>query len=91
VANAIATDFRLLRGYHCQRTTSNIPTAEPRSVDTLIYIVAHASREAAKKNWEEFVADPAWHNARDESEAAGPIVKQVESVYVDPTDYSPMQ
>ena len=67
------------------------PADEPHSQDTLIYIVAHASREAAKKNWEGFVGDPAWQKARDESEATGPIVKQVESVFVDPTDYSPIR
>jgi len=28
-----------------------VPTDEPRSKNTLIYILAHASREAAKKSW----------------------------------------
>ncbi len=67
------------------------PADEPRSADTLIYIVAHPSREAAKKNWESFAGDPAWHKARDESEASGKIVNKVESVYMNPTDFSPLK
>src|SRR5579871_5932443 len=31
-----------------------VPQDEPRSKNTLIYIIAHASRDAAKKNWQEF-------------------------------------
>jgi hypothetical protein len=68
-----------------------IPTDGPQANDTLIYVVAHASREAAKKNWEAFIADPEWHQARDASEASGKIVKKVESVYVNPTDFSPLK
>jgi hypothetical protein len=67
------------------------PADEPRSQDTLIYIVAHPSRDAAKKNWEAFGSDPEWQKARDASEAAGKIVNKVESVYVNPTDFSPLK
>jgi len=67
------------------------PADEPRASNTLIYIIAHASREAAKRNWEAFISDPEWVKARDESEADGKIVVKVESVYVSPTDYSPLQ
>ncbi|MGD9633042.1 MAG: NIPSNAP family protein [Pirellulales bacterium] len=67
------------------------PTDEPRSKDTLIYIVAHPSREAAKKNWESFVNDPEWQKTRDASEKDGPIVSKMESVYLEPTDYSPIK
>ncbi len=67
------------------------PTDGDRSKDTLIYVLAHASREAADKSWQDFRSDPAWLKARGESEAAGPIVKKVESVFVTPTDYSPLK
>ncbi len=67
------------------------PADEPGSMNTLVYIVAHPSREAAKKNWEAFVNDPEWHKARDASEKDGPIVNKVESVYLNPTDYSPLK
>ena len=38
-----------------------------------------------------FINDPQWHQARDASEADGPIVTKVESVYLAPTDYSTIQ
>jgi NIPSNAP len=67
------------------------PADEPRSANTLIYIVAHPSRKAAEKNWEAFRNDPEWHKARDASEASGKIVNNVESVYANPTDFSPLK
>jgi NIPSNAP len=68
-----------------------IPADEPRSKNTLIYIVAHPSREAAKQNWDEFGKDPEWQKVKAESEADGKLVTKVESVYVNPTDYSPLK
>ena len=67
------------------------PADEPRASDTLIYIIAHESRESAKRSWEDFINDPEWHKARDASEADGKIVNKVESVFVNPTDYSPLR
>jgi hypothetical protein len=67
------------------------PIDGERSKDTLIYVLAHASREAAEKSWQEFRSDPDWITVRGQSEAAGPIVKKVESVFITPTDYSPLQ
>ena len=56
--------------------------------DTLVYMLAHSSREAAKKSWAAFGADPDWIKARDASEKDGKIVMKVTSVFMDPTDYS---
>ena len=67
------------------------PADGPRSKDTLIYILAHASRDGRRQELEGFRDDPEWIKARDESEAAGKIVNKVESVFVNPTDYSPMK
>jgi NIPSNAP len=59
---------------------------------TLIYILAHPSREAAKANFATFAADPEWRKARADSEAGGPILaKPPESVFLNPTDYSPIK
>jgi hypothetical protein len=55
----------------------------------LVYILAYPSREAAKKSWAAFGADSAWKDVRKETEAKGPIVAKVESVYLKATDYSP--
>ena len=68
-----------------------VPQDAPASQNTLIYVIAHASREAAKKNWEEFGKDPEWQKVQKESEANGKIVSKVESVFMDPTDFSPMK
>ena len=65
-----------------------VPTDEPLSQNTLIYIVSHDSAEAAKKSWAAFVADPEWIKARDASEADGKIVAKVDKVYMTKTDYS---
>ena len=65
-----------------------VPQDEPARSNTLIYIVAHDSREAAKKNWAGFGADPEWQKVRTASETNGKIVEKVESVFMDPTDYS---
>lgn len=59
--------------------------------DTLIYVLAYPSREAAKKSWAAFQADPDWIKARDESEKDGKIISKIESVYLNPTQYSMMK
>ncbi len=64
---------------------------EPLSANTLIYIIAHDSREAATASWAAFLADPEWQRVSDESQVDGRILNGVESVFLDPTDFSPMQ
>ena len=65
-----------------------VPKDAPRSENTLIYLLAHSSRDAAKKSWDAFRADPDWQKAAKASEANGKIVDKVESVFLDPTDFS---
>lgn len=67
------------------------PQDEPLSKNTLIYLLAHPSRDAAKKSWEAFQNDPEWKKVRAESEVNGALASKVESVYLEPTDYSPMK
>ena len=68
-----------------------VPVDGPAHENTLIYIVAHNNRDAAKKSWDAFRSDPAWTTARDASEVAGKIVTKVDSVYMDATDFSKLQ
>jgi len=63
----------------------------PAKESTLIYVISHASREQARKNWEEFRNDPEWKAIAAASEADGKIVEKVDSVFVDATDYSPLK
>jgi NIPSNAP len=67
------------------------PLDEPLSKNTLIYVLAFPSRDAAKKSWDEFRNDPEWQKVAKESEANGKLVTKVDSVFADPTDYSPMK
>lgn len=67
------------------------PQDAPLSQNTLIYVISHASREQAKKNWDEFRADPEWQKVAAESNANGNIVTKVDSVFADATDYSPLK
>jgi hypothetical protein len=65
-----------------------VPTDEPRSKNTLIYVLAHENRAAAKKSWDAFQHDPDWTRVRDASEAHGKIVEKIESVYAMAADFS---
>jgi hypothetical protein len=67
------------------------PQDAPESANTLIYILEHPSREAAKKAWAEFQADPEWIKVAADSQVNGRITSKVVSVFADPTDYSPMK
>jgi hypothetical protein len=63
----------------------------PAAENTLVYVLAHQSREAAKKNWAAFSADPVRKQVWAETEKDGPINMKVESVYLNPTDFSPVK
>lgn len=67
------------------------PQDSPGKDDTLVYVISHESREAAKRNWAEFSADPEWQKIAADSQKDGKIVERVESVFLDATDYSPLK
>ncbi|MHB8897128.1 MAG: NIPSNAP family protein [Thermoguttaceae bacterium] len=66
---------------------------QPGAGEKLIYLLAHASQEAAKASFDAFRADPEWVAARKASEdaAGGPLTVKdgVKSVFMKATDYSP--
>ena len=68
-----------------------VPQDPEKSKTTLIYIITHTSREQAAKNWKEFMADPEWKKVAADSELNGKIVARVDSVFMDPTDFSKLQ
>ncbi len=63
------------------------------SDDTLVYLLAHRSPEAAKASFDSFRQDPDWLAARQASEKAGggslTTPDGVKSRFLVPTDYSP--
>jgi NIPSNAP len=66
---------------------------KPEAENTLLYLLAHASKEACEKSFLEFRADPVWIAAKAASEkaAGGPltVADGVKSELLVPTDYSP--
>jgi hypothetical protein len=69
-----------------------MPLKQKEGEDKLIYILAYPSKEAADKSWKAFRDDPEWQKARAESEKNGSLLaKAPESVYMTPTDYSPLK
>ncbi|HEX3565473.1 MAG TPA: NIPSNAP family protein [Acidimicrobiales bacterium] len=61
--------------------------------DTLVYLLAFSDRDAAEAAWSSFRADPAWTQAKVESEErhGGSLTTAIESVFLTPTDYSPLR
>ena len=65
-----------------------LPTDDPKSNDTFVYMLAFPNRDAAKKSWEEFQKDPEWLKVKEESERGGALAAKVDSTFMAPTDYS---
>ena len=65
------------------------PTQEPNASDTLIYIIEHDSEEDAKQKWQTFIKDPQWIEAYQASIKDGKLVKSIDVVFMQATDYSP--
>lgn len=76
-------------GYWCPRE------GQPGAGETLVYMLTHASPEAAKASFDAFREDPDWIAARKASEetAGGPLTVKggVKSVFLKATDYSPSE
>jgi hypothetical protein len=67
-----------------------VPEDAPAWDNTFIFMVAHASREEAKKNWDAFRADPEFQQVL-KTEQANKTVEKIDSTYMRPTDFSPMK
>ena len=61
--------------------------------NTLIYILAFPSVAAREQSWQAFRDDPEWQKAfaASREEAGGPIVDNIESTIMSPTEYSPIR
>ena len=80
--------MRLFKKHGIESVGYWVPTDEEASKDTLIYVIKHASRDAAAKSWKAFIADPEWKKAAAASGVGG-LAKRPESIYMEATDYSP--
>lgn len=83
--------IKLFEKHGMQNVGYWVAADEPASKNTLIYVVSHKNREAAKASWDSFRKDPDWVKAKGESEANGAIVDKVTSVFMNPTDFSKLK
>jgi hypothetical protein len=68
------------------------PEDAPASENTFIYILAHPSRDEAKKHWAAFQADPEFQEMIKSQQAPdAKLVEKVDSTYMHPTDFSPVK
>ena len=81
--------------HHMKSVGYWLPTEGPDKAGTFagtfVYILEHPSREAAAKNWAEFNADPEWQKVKAESEVNGKLVAKADSIFMAPTEYSPIK
>ena len=83
--------LRIFAKHGMQNVGYWVPADAPASANTLVYILAHDSRDAATKSWAAFRADPEWKAVTERTQANGPIVANVQSVFLEATDFSPMK
>ena len=67
------------------------PIDAKEAEEKMVYILAYPSKKAADKSWNDFRTDPEWIIAKNASEKDGVLVKKVDSVFLNPTDYSPIK
>ena len=68
-----------------------VPQDPETSKNTLVYLIVHPSKEAAAKNWQAFRDDPEWKKVAADSEKDGKLTNKIDSVYLNPTDFSALK
>jgi uncharacterized protein YbaA (DUF1428 family) len=64
-----------------------LPTSNDKNA--LYYILAYPDKDARKKSWDAFGADPEWKDVKSKSEVNGKLVDSVKSVFMYATDILP--
>jgi hypothetical protein len=67
------------------------PTDAEQAKQKLVYLLGFPSKEAGTKSWKDFQADLEWKAVKETSEKDGPLVETIDSVYLNPTDCSPLK
>lgn len=73
---------------HGIRQAGFFTTMVGENSNRLTYFLAWESLAEREAKWSAFIADPAWHSARDNSERDGPILANVSSQFLAPTAFS---
>ena len=76
---------------HGIRQAGFFTTVIGENSNRLTYFLAWESLAEREAKWARFIADPAWLQARDESERDGQIIANVSSQLLAPTDFSSVQ
>jgi hypothetical protein len=84
------TASKLLAKHDLKAVGYWIPDDPPAWDNTFVYVLAHPSREEAKKNWDAMRADPGFQEML-KSEQAEKSVEKVDAIYMHPADFSPMK
>lgn len=63
---------------------------EEASENSFVFLLAHKSRDEARKNWEAFRLDPELQELA-KSEQADKTLERAEIIWLRPTDFSPMK
>jgi hypothetical protein len=82
---------RLFVKHGMQLVSFWIPQDKREAYGDLVYVLGYASADARDAAWNAFRDDPAWQTAKAASEVDGVLVEKLDSVLLNPTDYSPMQ
>lgn len=82
------TDTLQLFDKHGIRQAGFWTTTIGESNNDLTYMLAWDSMADREQRWGAFIADPAWIEARNRSEADGPILANVSSQFLAPTKFS---
>ncbi|HXM40178.1 MAG TPA: NIPSNAP family protein [Bryobacteraceae bacterium] len=84
------TASKLLAKHDLKAVGYWVPEDAPAFDNTFVYILAHPSREEAKKNWDAMHSDPGFQEMI-KSEQTDKTVEKVDSAFMRPTDFSPMK
>ena len=57
----------------------------------LVYIVSFKNMDVRNESWFKFINDPEWKKVYQESILDGPIVKKIEQVFLNPTNFSKLK
>lgn len=85
--------MRLFKKHGIENFLYATPVDEEQGKNTLVYFIAHKSLEDAKRSWDAFRQDPEWQKVAAESQKDGRILVPggVKSIYLTPTDFSPIR
>jgi hypothetical protein len=84
------TNSKILAKHDLKAVGYWVPEDTPAWDNTFVYILAHPSREEAKKNWDALLADPEFQEVI-KSEQANKLVEKIDTTNMRPTDFSPMK